>query len=276
MKHAEWLDVRREGAGLRAAGRLREDLPFLEGHFPGRPVLPGVVWVHWAIELAREHLGTPDAPSALESLKFHEPLLPGRCFTLRVGDDGGKRLHFEAEADGDRIASGRVRFDGAPAPHALPTGLRGGDVAGSGPWPLRIPQAPPMRFVERVRDHRDGVTLCQARIDSAAPFCRAGSAPSWLALEILAQGMAAQGGIAAGDRELRGLLVGARRVVLRTRGFAAGEALWVRAQHLRGETGLVACACALGRGEAPASAADAREAALAQGTLTALVESAKD
>lgn len=134
-----------------------------------------------------------------------------------------------------------------------------------------------MRFIERVLAHDGGVTVCRARIDPGTPFCCGGSAPSWLALEILAQGMAAQGGIAAGERaDLRGLLVGARRVLLRTRGFASGEALWVRVQHLRGETGLVACECALGTGEVPASAAGARDLALARGTLTALVESAKD
>ncbi len=276
------LDVRRDGSKLRARGRIPEDLLHFEGHFPGQPVLPGVVQLHWAIELAREHLGVASAPSALEALKFHQPLLPGQSFELCVdagksrpgsGGPGSSRLRFELGSEGRSASSGRVRFDGEPAQH-VPKPL---PPSPPGEWPLRLPHAGPMRWIECVLAHDAGATLCEARITEATPLCQDGFAPSWLALELLAQGMAAQGGIVTRDAAgLRGLLVGARRIELRTRGFAAGEALWVHVQHLRGEIGFVVCECALGTGRLPASAADARDLALARGTLTAFVESAKD
>lgn len=269
------LDLQRDGSKLRARGRIPEDLLYFEGHFPGQPVLPGVTQLHWAIELAREHLGVAGAPSALEALKFHQPLLPGQRFELCAATDS-RLLRFELSSLGESVSSGRVRFDGEPVQHApehLPPPPPG--RTGSLEWPLRLPHAGPMRWIERVLAHNAGVTLCEARISDASPLCQDGFAPAWLALELLAQGMAAQGGIASATG-LRGLLVGARRIELRTRGFAAGEALWVHVQHLRGEIGLVVCECSLGTGKPPASSADARDLALARGRLTVLVESAKD
>ena len=267
----EWLDVRVSGSGLRACGRIPEDLLHFEGHFPGQPLLPGVAHLQWVLELARDRLALAKAPSALEALKFREPLRPGQDFELHAEVTRG--LRYELVRAGRVVSTGRVRFDGEPEQH-VPEPL---SSSPPGDWPLRLPHAGPMRWIERILDHGAGATLCEARIRDASPLCVDGFAPAWLSLELLAQGMAAQGGSVSGDdRGLRGLLVGARRVELRTRGFEAGESLWVRVQHLRGEIGFVVCECALGSGKLPASAADAREVALAFGTLTAFVESAKD
>jgi predicted hotdog family 3-hydroxylacyl-ACP dehydratase/3-hydroxymyristoyl/3-hydroxydecanoyl-(acyl carrier protein) dehydratase len=273
MRAVEGLAVERSGAGLRARGQLPQSSPWFEGHFPGEPVLPAVVQLVWVLALAERELGLSAAPSALEALKFREPLLPDQPFELRL--ERKQSLTFALESEGRALASGRLRFDREPHPHT-PEPLPPPSTA---TWPLRLPHAGPMRWVTRVRSHRDGVTVCEARVPSASPLCRAGRAPSVLALELLAQGMAAQGGLAVASADapaLRGLLVGARRVELRARGFAADEPLWVHVRHLRGEQGLVMCRCALGSGKLPLSAADAEECALAGGTLTAFVESAKD
>jgi predicted hotdog family 3-hydroxylacyl-ACP dehydratase len=273
----EWLDLRRVGSRVHARGRVPEDLPQLQGHFPGRPVLPGIVQLQWALDVAREQLGVTGAPSALEALKFRRPLLPAEEFELRV--DAARGLRFEIDAPGENVSSGRARFDAEPPQHAPePLALARSDRSDrSDDWPLRLPHAGPMRWIERVVAHDAGATLCEGRFGDAAPRRGDGYAPAWLALELLAQGMACQGGLAAGDAAtLRGLLVGARRIELRTRGFAPDEALWVHVRHLRGEVGFVLCECALGTGKPPASDADARDLALARGTLTAFVESARD
>ena len=66
-------------------------------------------------------------------------------------------------------------------------------------------------------------------------------------------------------------MVGARRLLLPADGLGEGVALWVRVDHLRGETGFDVCDCALGAGAPPAKQAQARERALASGRLTAFV-----
>ena len=266
----ELWDVQRAGGRLRARGRVPADLPHFAGHFPGQPVLPGVVQLEWALALARERLGFEGTPNALEALKFRAPLLPGEEFELEL--ELASALRFELRSGPRSLCSGRVRCDAPPTQHA-PEPL---SEPPPGDRPLRLPHAGAMRCVERVLAHAGASTLCRASVPATSPFCVDGVAPAWLALELLAQGMAAQGGVVGGGAGRRGMLVGARRIELRTRGFAAGEPLWLHVHHLRGEIGFVLGECALGVGKLPTAAANARAAALACGTLTVFVESAKD
>jgi acyl-coenzyme A synthetase/AMP-(fatty) acid ligase len=75
--------------------RVPEDLAFLEGHFPGRPVVAGVVQLHWVMRVLEEELGVPARLASLEAIKFHDVLGPGDQLRLRV----------EAEKE-----AGRFRF----------------------------------------------------------------------------------------------------------------------------------------------------------------------
>lgn len=263
------LAVRREGSVLRVSARVPEALPWFEGHFPGRPVLPGFVQLDWALALAREHLGVSAPPAAIEALKFRSLLLPDAKFALHL-EAREPGLRFDLAAPEGEIASGRLRLDASLGEHGPEA--RAPDAGDA--LPLRIPQQGPMRLIERVTSHAAGVTLCEASIRETTPLCRGGRVPAWLSLELLAQAMAAQGGLAAvdGAPASRAFLVGARRIALRTRGFEVGERLWVRVQHLRGETGFVVSECALGTGDPPPDTAAARAAALAWGPLTAYVE----
>jgi len=85
------------------------DLAHTAGHFPGRPLVPGVVQLDWALRAAGEWLGGPVALLELTALKFPEPLVPGGRVTLRLERaqaDGvirfrlldGARVHLEGRA----------------------------------------------------------------------------------------------------------------------------------------------------------------------------------
>jgi predicted hotdog family 3-hydroxylacyl-ACP dehydratase/3-hydroxymyristoyl/3-hydroxydecanoyl-(acyl carrier protein) dehydratase len=264
-------DVRRTDAGLRARGRVPPELAFFDGHFPGRPVLAGFVQVDWALSLARDALGLTQAPAVIESLKFRSFLLPGQDFELSLETEPGQ-LRFEF-ADGDRVfSSGRVRLDDAVVQHAPAAAPP--PAAAAGELPLVLPQTGHMRMLERVLSHAAGETVCETRIAGTTPLCNGGAAPAWLAVELLAQAMAAHGGIEARRRgaSLRGFLVASRRIELRTRCFRVDERLWLHARHLRGELGMVAFHCALGTGAAPHDAQEAQSRAIASGRLTAFVE----
>jgi 3-hydroxyacyl-[acyl-carrier-protein] dehydratase len=91
--------------------RIAEDLPFLEGHFPGLPVVAGVVQVHLALLALGERLGHRPRLSGLEALKFRALLQPGQDVRLSVDlSDDGARFEFEL-ADAERpervFSSGR-------------------------------------------------------------------------------------------------------------------------------------------------------------------------
>ncbi len=113
----ESLAVRREGDAIEVDLRIPWDLAFLDGHFPGQPVVPGVAQLHFAMTALEDLLDAPPALAALSSVKFHEMLLPGAEARLRVErTDGGSRFRFSLAdaARPDRLyASGRGTLEGS-------------------------------------------------------------------------------------------------------------------------------------------------------------------
>lgn len=85
---------------------IPSDHPSLPGHFPGRPIVPGVLvleQVLGAIEAAQGPLGAMRLPQ----VKFVQPLLPGESADLiLIGES--PRWKFRVERDHTLIASGEV------------------------------------------------------------------------------------------------------------------------------------------------------------------------
>jgi 3-hydroxymyristoyl/3-hydroxydecanoyl-(acyl carrier protein) dehydratase len=106
----EWLsEERREGGVLRLHLRLPPDLVYFEGHFPGAPVLAGVVQLDWAVEEGRRRLGLVGRFVGLKALKFSKPLLPGDVAVLELcAEADGLRFSYESAAG--RHSSGKVLF----------------------------------------------------------------------------------------------------------------------------------------------------------------------
>lgn len=82
------------------------DHPSLPGHFPGRPVVPGVVVLDHVLD-AIQALHGPLGNVRLPQVKFMQPLLPEeRAQVLLEGDQD--RWRFRVVRDGQAIASGEV------------------------------------------------------------------------------------------------------------------------------------------------------------------------
>ncbi len=106
------LARRQEGEDVVFELWVSPEQSFFAGHFPGRPILPGVIEVHWAIGLARELGWVQGDFEALEQLKFNALIRPGARLLLRLGRSA-QGLHFAYSEGETRCSSGRVRF-GAP------------------------------------------------------------------------------------------------------------------------------------------------------------------
>ncbi|HEV7799798.1 MAG TPA: hypothetical protein VGP15_01860 [Burkholderiales bacterium] len=96
---------------------IAAELLAFDGHYPGNPILPGVVQVDWAIRLAREAFGAAtgraywDAFAGIEQLKFHQLIRPGERLALRLELKAAEgKLAFSYEGAEGRKSSGQIRF----------------------------------------------------------------------------------------------------------------------------------------------------------------------
>jgi len=84
------------------------DHPAFDGHFPGEPVLPGVVLLAEVLAVIEAQTDVPVHGWTLESGKFHGAVLPGaRVDIVHVPHGRGGR-RFEVREQGRLVASGTI------------------------------------------------------------------------------------------------------------------------------------------------------------------------
>ncbi|QNH06157.1 AMP-binding protein [Pseudomonas sp. B11D7D] len=91
------------------------DLAHFTGHFPQTPVLPGVVQVDWAQQLARQLIiDLPPRFAGMEVLKFQQLVRPGDTLQLSLRFDAERgKLYFAYRNGEAACSSGRVLLEQA-------------------------------------------------------------------------------------------------------------------------------------------------------------------
>ncbi|MBI3131925.1 MAG: hydroxymyristoyl-ACP dehydratase [Acidobacteria bacterium] len=91
--------------------RMEAEHPAYRGHFPGDPILPGVVQVEWALRLGEAAFGPFAAFQGLEHLKFQSTITPGETITLSLAWDAARNeLAFEYADERGLKSKGFARF----------------------------------------------------------------------------------------------------------------------------------------------------------------------
>jgi predicted hotdog family 3-hydroxylacyl-ACP dehydratase len=133
-----------------------------------------------------------------------------------------------------------------------------------------------MRLLARVLGHDEASTTCEVALGEQSLFRDAqGLIPGYVALEYMAQCVAAHSGLqanAAGEPPRVGFLVGSRRIRLHCADFGADGVLEVRARHLRGRPGLGAVSFAC---EVRESAERGEGRVLAEGNLSIAIPASR-
>lgn len=85
------------------------DHPSLPGHFPGRPVVPGVLLLDAVIAAARDAFDLGPT-TGLPRAKFAAPVLPGDRVEIALNLAAPGRVAFACKVRGGIVASGEARF----------------------------------------------------------------------------------------------------------------------------------------------------------------------
>lgn len=97
------------GSTARIALVIPPDLEWFDGHFPGAPVVPGVVQLKWAIEHARRCFAISGAVKGIEVLKFQRVINPHTEVTLTLDYSTPRgQVRFSYESAHGRHSSGRI------------------------------------------------------------------------------------------------------------------------------------------------------------------------
>lgn len=92
-----------------------DDLLYFDGHFPGAPILPGVVQVDWAVGFCRRLLGMRGPFQRLEQIKFQQTIRPGMEVELMLRALPAKSpnqssIEFRYASTAGAHSSGRIVF----------------------------------------------------------------------------------------------------------------------------------------------------------------------
>jgi 3-hydroxymyristoyl/3-hydroxydecanoyl-(acyl carrier protein) dehydratase len=86
------------------AFRIAADHPALPGHFPGRPVVPGVVLLDEVLALLRATW--PGRVTRLPQVKFLRPVLPEEMVAVAAAPGSGGAITFLASIGGAPVLRG--------------------------------------------------------------------------------------------------------------------------------------------------------------------------
>jgi 3-hydroxymyristoyl/3-hydroxydecanoyl-(acyl carrier protein) dehydratase len=87
--------------------------PAFAGHFPGAPIVPGVVLLDETLRALKAAAGDGAFSCEISATKFHSVVRPGEELTLEHETSPDGSIRFVIRGPERMVASGRVTFSGS-------------------------------------------------------------------------------------------------------------------------------------------------------------------
>lgn len=199
---------------------------WFEGHFPGRPILPGVAQLALVCDALTKAQGRPVPVNGIAFARMRQPVLPGEPLQLVASMRADGTIRFAVTRAGSIVTNGELRTAN-PDPGATPAIARSRHVVDHPPVETLLPHQPPMRFVTAILDQSPEHLTTEARIPPNCPLATDGVVPALAAIEAAAQTAALWEALrrVTGPESARprvGYLVGLREVRLHAARIPAG------------------------------------------------------
>lgn len=95
--------------GHSVALRIAPDHPSLAGHFPGLPIVPGVVLLDETLHAIEQLQHVEQASWTISAVKFHHTVAPGDELRLTCDWQPEAQVHFELRSPQALVASGTIK-----------------------------------------------------------------------------------------------------------------------------------------------------------------------
>ncbi len=124
VDHVTELDP--DEVSIVAQKKVSEEEPFFRGHFPGNPIMPGVLVIEALAQaglicLFELELIEPDAEfffTGIQQVKFRRPVVPGDLLELRAKLLKNRRTFWRFEVQA--LAEGQTAAEGILSAYAVP------------------------------------------------------------------------------------------------------------------------------------------------------------
>ena len=111
LNKPEIINSERTDDSCRLMLRLSPEIIYFDGHFPGTPILAGVVQLNWAVEYALEYLSLQGSDvGSVEVLKFQQVLAPNTDVVLSLTRKAEDKFVFDYSSEVGNHSSGRIKL----------------------------------------------------------------------------------------------------------------------------------------------------------------------
>ena len=166
---------------------------WFEGHFPGRPILPGVAELALAVDALAREAGRPISLRGIAFARLRQLVLPGDRLDMSSRELGTGRLRIELKRKGDLVANAELLIGNPEEFRDEAAACVASDKEESA-FPeidALLPHRVPMRFLTSILWVTADGLACTARIPDACALVTEGHAPPVAAIEAAAQAAAA-------------------------------------------------------------------------------------
>jgi 3-hydroxyacyl-[acyl-carrier-protein] dehydratase len=171
---------------------------WFEGHFPGRPILPGVAELALVVEALAREAGRPVPLQGIAFARLRQLVLPGDRLELIARELIAResevaRLRIDLKRDDVLVANGELIL-GQPRASGGGTTIPVASPMQDTSFPQLddlLPHRPPMRFLTAILQETANGLTCAARIPARCAMVSGGNAPPVAAIEAAAQAAAA-------------------------------------------------------------------------------------